>query len=264
MKIFDKISSTLKTPVALINTAEAVAATESGVEATDQAVRCSNCEMRNICMPDGLDASAYAKIDAVICTSKRIAGGDTLYHAGTPFTNLYVVRVGALKTIATLPGDLEQITRFDVSGDALGFDGVYNGIHTSNTIALEDSVVCVIPFHLFELLCNEIPVLQRHLLKTMSGEIVRESRRMLMLSKLRAEQRVIIFLVALSQQMKERGYSPSELNLRMSRQELASYLGMKIETVSRSFSRIQCAAVIQIHGRFVRILDMDRLMALSL
>lgn len=262
MQICDQLSTTPNTPIDAIKAAAARLSIGSGIETTDHAGRCSSCTMRDICMPPGLDAHAYEKIDAVICTSKRVMRGEALYRAGTPFTNLYAVRVGSMKTVTTLADGLEQITRFDLTGDALGFDGVYNDVHTCDAIALENSVVCIIPFPLLELLCREVRVMQRHVHKMMSGEIVRESGQMLMLSTMRAEQRVAAFLLSISQRMKVRGYSASEFNLRMTREELASYLGMKIETVSRSFSRLQREALIDVHGRLVHILDMDRLKAL--
>lgn len=249
------------TTIAAILAASARETREVGAEPTDQAVRCSNCSMRNICMPNGLDADAYAKLDAVICTSKRVRRGDALYRSGTPFNNIYAVRAGSFKTVVNHPDGREQVTRFDIAGEALGLDGVYTDQHTCDAIALEDSVVCIIPFHLLELLCREVRVMQRHVHKMMSGEIVRESGQMMLLGNMRADERVAAFLLNISQRMKARGYSSTEFNLRMSREELGSYLGMKLETVSRTFSRFQREALIAAQGRLVRILDMERLKA---
>ncbi len=249
------------TSIAAIHAASARVAREAGAEPTDQAVRCSNCSMRNICMPSGLDADAYAKLDAVICTSKRVRRGDALYRSGTAFNNIYAVRAGSFKTVVNHPDGREQVTRFDIAGEALGLDGVYTDQHTCDAIALEDSVVCIIPFHLLELLCREVRVMQRHVHKMMSGEIVRESGQMMLLGNMRADERVAAFLLNISQRMKARGYSSTEFNLRMSREELGSYLGMKLETVSRTFSRFHREALIDAHGRLVRILDIERLKA---
>lgn len=229
---------------------------------TASGVRCSNCAMRNICMPEGLDADAYAKLDAVICTSRRVHRGEALYRAGDAFHNLYAVRLGSFKTVVAHPDGREQVTRFDLAGEALGLDGVYTDEHTCDAIALEDSVVCIIPFHLLELLCREVRLLQRHVHKMMSGEIVRESGQMMLLGNMRADERVAAFLLNISQRMKQRGYSASEFQLRMSREELGSYLGMKLETVSRTLSRFQREALISAAGRRVRLLDIAGLKAI--
>jgi CRP/FNR family transcriptional regulator len=250
-----------KMPIAVIEAAAARTMKESGAVSTDQAVRCSNCSMRNICMPSGLDADAYAKLDAVICTSKRVRRGEALYRAGAPFQSIYAVRVGSFKTVVTHTDGREQVTGFDLAGEALGLDGVFTEHHTCDAIALEDSVVCIIPFHLLELLCREVRVMQRHVHKMMSGEIVRESGLMMLLGNMRADERVAAFLLNISQRMKARGYSPVEFNLRMTRDELGSYLGMKLETVSRTFSRFQREALIDARGRLVKILDVERLKA---
>ncbi|MCY0389213.1 helix-turn-helix domain-containing protein [Robbsia sp. Bb-Pol-6] len=228
---------------------------------TEQSGRCSSCAMRNICMPAGLDAQAYARLDEVICTSRRVARGDSLFRAGTPFHSIYAVRVGSFKTVVAHPDGRQQVTRFDLAGDALGLDGIHDDRHTCDAIALEDSVVCIIPFHRLETLCSEVRAMQRHLHKMMSGEIVRESGLMMQLGNMRADERVAAFLLNISQRMKARGYSPTEFNLRMTRDELGSYLGMKLETVSRMFSRFQREALIDARGRLVRILDLERLKA---
>ncbi|MCP1118981.1 helix-turn-helix domain-containing protein [Robbsia andropogonis] len=229
---------------------------------TTSRVRCSNCAMRNICMPEGLDANAYAKLDAVICTSRRVRRGEALYRSGEAFHNLYAVRLGSFKTVVAHPDGREQVTRFDLAGEALGLDGVYTDEHTCDAIALEDSVVCIIPFHLLELLCREVRLLQRHVHKMMSGEIVRESGQMMLLGNMRADERVAAFLLNISHRMKQRGYSASEFQLRMSREELGSYLGMKLETVSRTLSRFKRDALIAATGRRVRLLDIPRLEAI--
>lgn len=215
--------------------------------------------MRNICIPSGLDAPTCEKLDAVISVTRRVARGEALFRAGDPFRELYAVRAGSFKTVVTHVDGRVQVTGFDIGGEALGLDGVYTERHTCEAIALEDSLVCVIPFHLLELLCREVKTMQRHVHKMMSGEIVRESGLMLMLGNMRAEERVAAFLLSLSRRMKARGFSASDFQLRMTREDLGSYLGMKIETVSRTFSKLHRQHVIDTHGRHVRILDMDAL-----
>lgn len=221
--------------------------------------RCSTCSMQRICMPSDLSPVDYERLDAIICSTRSVRRGETLFRCSDPFQSLYAVRSGCFKTVVMHREGHEQVTGFHLPGDALGLDGVSADRHTCDAIALEDSVVCIIPFDLLELLCREVRALQHHVHRVMCGEIVRESNLMMMLGTMTAEQRVAAFLLNLSTRMKARGYSPAQFVLRMTREEIGSYLGLKIETVSRMFSRLQKAGVIDARGRDVRILDQARL-----
>jgi CRP/FNR family transcriptional regulator len=134
-------------------------------------------------------------------------------------------------------------------------DGIGLERYTCNTIALEDSEVCAISFARLQKLAHEIPSLQRHFHRMMSREIVRKHRVMLLLGSMIAEERLAMFLLNLSQRFAARGYSPSEFNLRMTREEIGSYLGLKLETVSRTFSKFQEDGLIGVHQKLIRILD---------
>ena len=149
------------------------------------------------------------------------------------------MRSGFFKTTLVMEDGRDQVTGFHMAGDMLGMDGIGPDQHSCNAVALEDSEVCVIPFGRLEELSREIDVLQQHFHKVMSREIVREHGVMLLLGSMRAEERLAAFLLNLSQRFTSRGYSPSEFNLRMTREEIGSYLGLKLETVSRVFSKFQ-------------------------
>jgi CRP/FNR family transcriptional regulator len=141
-------------------------------------------------------------------------------------------------------------------------DGISTEHHTCNAVALEDSEVCLIPFTELEVLSSEIHSLQHHLHKVMSREIVRDHGVMMLLGTMRAEERLAAFLLNLSQRFSARGYSHTEFHLRMTREEIGSYLGLKLETVSRAFSRFQEEGLISVQQKHVRILDLLRLKAL--
>ncbi|SAK51110.1 Crp/FNR family transcriptional regulator [Caballeronia fortuita] len=221
--------------------------------------RCSNCSVQHVCMPSGLSPLECERLDAIICSTRSLRRGESLFRCGDAFQSLYAVRSGCLKTVVVHREGHEQVTGFHLASDALGLDGVSADHHACDAIALEDSVVCIIPFGLLEQLCREIEAVQHHVHRMMCGEIVRESSLMMMLGTMTAEQRVAAFLLNLSTRMKARGYSPAQLVLRMTREEIGSYLGLKIETVSRMFSRLQKAGVIDARGKDVRILDQARL-----
>jgi CRP/FNR family transcriptional regulator len=222
-------------------------------------IPCSNCGMRGICMPGGLTSADFSRLDSIVRSTRTVRRGETLYRAGTPFINIYAVRTGSFKTVARHRDGREQVTGFHIAGEPLGLDGVCSEEHVCDAVALEDSSICVIPFHLLELLCREISVLQQHVHKMMSGEIVREAGLMMLLGNMCAEERVASFLLNLSQRLAARGYSPSEFILRMTREEIGSYLGLKLETISRMLSRFQKQALIRVEGKQIRLLDIERL-----
>jgi CRP/FNR family transcriptional regulator len=141
-------------------------------------------------------------------------------------------------------------------------DGIGSGKYHANAIALEDSEVCVMPFSLVESLGREIPALQRHLFSILSREIVRDHGVMMLLGSMRAEERLATFLLNLSRRFRRRGYSPTDFNLRMTREEIGNYLGLKLETVSRLFSKFQAGGLIEVEQKHVRIVDVDGLEAL--
>ncbi|MCA6261346.1 helix-turn-helix domain-containing protein, partial [Phenylobacterium sp.] len=140
--------------------------------------------------------------------------------------------------------------------------GIGTEKHTCDAVALEDSEVCIIPFGRIEELSRGMHNLQHQFHKVMSREIVRDHGVMMLLGSMRAEERLAAFLVNLSQRFLARGYSPSEFYLRMTREEIGSYLGLKLETVSRVFSRFQDEGMLSVQQKHVRIIDIPRLRAL--
>ena len=156
----------------------------------------------------------------------------------------------------------DQVTGFYMAGEIIGMDGIGGERHTCTLMALEDSEVCVMPFSRIEDLSREIEPLQRHFHKIMSREIVRDQGVMLLLGSMRAEERLAAFLLNLSQRFLRRGFSASEFVLRMTREEIGSYLGMKLETVSRLFSRFHEEQLIEVRQKHVRIRDIEGLRSL--
>jgi CRP/FNR family transcriptional regulator len=146
-----------------------------------------------------------------------------------------------------------------MAGEIIGLDGIVNDRHTCDAVALEDAEVCVMPFERIEELSREVTALQSHVHKIMSREIVREHGVMLLLGSMRAEERLAAFLLNLVQRLHARGFSQHELVLRMTREEIGSYLGLKLETVSRTFSKFVEDGIVEVKQRHVRILDTDAL-----
>ncbi len=222
-------------------------------------VACSNCNLRELCMPLGLDNSELQKLDEVVATRRKVKQGSVLFSAGDTFTSLFAIRTGFFKTCLSTEDGREQVTGFQMAGEIIGLDGIVNDRHSCNAVALEDAEVCVMPFANIEDLSREFPVLQRHVHKIMSSEIVRENGVMMMLGNMRAEERLAGFLLNLVQRLHARGFSSSELVLRMTREEIGSYLGLKLETISRTFSRFSDEGIIEVKQRYVKILNPDAL-----
>ncbi len=218
-------------------------------------VACSNCNLRELCMPSGFNIDDMKKLDEVVATRRRVKQGDMLFSSGDVFTSLYAIRTGFFKTCVSTEDGREQVTGFQMAGEIIGLDGIVTDHHSCNAVALEDAEVCVMPFAKVEDLSREFPLLQRHVHKIMSREIVRENSVMMLLGNMRAEERLAAFLLNLVQRLHARGFSQSELTLRMSREEIGSYLGMKLETVSRAFSKFSEDGIIEVKQRYVRILD---------
>ena len=216
---------------------------------------CSNCNLHELCLPLGLSHAEIEKLDEVVSARHRIKRGEHLYRAGEAFNAIYAVRSGFFKTDVLLEDGREQVTGFQMTGELLGLDGISTEAHSCNAVALEDSEVCAIPFSHLEGLSREIQTLQHHFHKVMSREIVRDHGVMMLLGTMRAEERLAAFLLNLSQRFTARGYSPAEFYLRMTREEIGSYLGLKLETVSRAFSRFQEDGLLAVHQRNIRILN---------
>ncbi|MEO8305438.1 MAG: fumarate/nitrate reduction transcriptional regulator Fnr [Betaproteobacteria bacterium] len=222
-------------------------------------IHCNSCSMRELCMPVGLEPEALAQLDAMITSQTRFKKGEILYRAGEPFTALYAIRLGSCKTTVLAEDGREQITGYHMLGDIIGLDGIGTERHACEAIALEDTQVCALPWDRLEELARAIPPLQHNLHRFLSRDIGRDQSMMLMLGSMRAEERLAGFLLNLSERYQRRGYSSTEFVLRMTREEIGSYLGLKLETVSRLFSRFQGAGLLQTQGRSVKLFDLASL-----
>ena len=220
---------------------------------------CSSCKLHALCFSEGLDAEALRQIDELVTTRTWLRKGATLFRAGTRFSALYAIRSGSCKTVLLSLDGQGQIGGYHMAGDVIGADGIGTGVHGCEAVMLEDTEVCALPFQQVEELSRRNSHLQRNLHRLLSREIARERNIMILLGTMRAEQRLIAFLLDLSERYQERGYSSREFVLRLTREEIGSYLGLKLETVSRLFSRFQREGLIQVQGRVVKLLDQPML-----
>ena len=219
------------------------------------ATSCSACHLKDLCLPCGLAGVEVQLLDSLHFARRRLATGESLYLEGDKFQSIYAVRSGTFKSSLTLADGREQVSGFHLAGELMGLDGLASGKHASTAVALEDTEVCAIPYANLNAAAAQSASLQLTVAKLMSREIVREHSLMMLLGSMNAEERLSAFLLNLSQRLKARGYSPSEFHLRMSRAEIGSYLGMKLETVSRTFSAFQAQGLLEVDKKHIRITD---------
>jgi CRP/FNR family transcriptional regulator len=227
-------------------------------------VTCSSCNMREMCLPAGLNPEDMERIEGLVYARRRVKRGEALFNAGDTFGSIYAIRSGFFKTSVIDGEGREQVTGFCMGGELLGLDGLGAGRYNGTAVALEDSEACVLPFALVEELSHDIRPLQRQLHSVLSREIVRDHGVMMLLGSMRAEERLATFLLNLSKRFLRRGYSSSDFHLRMTREEIGSYLGLKLETVSRLFSAFQKDDLIEVQQKHVRIRDiagLERMLA---
>jgi CRP/FNR family transcriptional regulator, anaerobic regulatory protein len=216
---------------------------------------CQTCGMRELCLPVGFNNDEMRQFDAVVTHRTRLQKYESLYAPGDPFRALYAIQLGSLKTVVASEDGRKQIAGYHMPGEIIGFDGIANDAHRAGAIALQDAELCALPFTDIEHLARTMPALQRNLHRIMSREITRDHVAMLMLGSMRAEERVAAFLLNLADRYQRLGYSPTEYVLRMSREEIGSFIGLKLETVSRLLSRFHQEGYIHVQGRTVKLLN---------
>ena len=226
------------------------------------ASQCTGCTMRNMCMPAGLNAREIASLEDEIGASRRIREGQPIYRAGQNSGSVYAIRSGFVKTAIMNDSGREQVTGFHMMGEIIGLDAMGGNGHDADAIALEDTHVCEIPVAALTALARDVPALQRKVYAVVSQEVRQQREVMLFLGSMRAEERLASFLLDLGRRYQDRGYSATRFNLRMSRGEIGSYLGLRLETVSRLFSRLQIERLLRVDTRFLEIVDTVGLKAL--
>lgn len=222
-------------------------------------VSCKQCNLRELCFPHGMNDDELVNLDAVVDRPKPVHKNDYLYHDGDKAVAMYAVRSGCIKTMTESANGDEQIVGFHMPGELFGLDGFGEGEHTCNAVALESSSVCELPLDKLESLCHEVPGLQKQMRRIMGKEVTSDHKLLLLLGKMTAEERLASFLLSMSSRMQERHWSANEFNLTMPRRDIANYLGVAVETVSRLFASFQGEKIIEVERRHITILDMNRL-----
>ncbi|MCU1718733.1 fumarate/nitrate reduction transcriptional regulator Fnr [Pseudomonas sp. 5P_3.1_Bac2] len=224
---------------------------------------CKDCSLASLCLPLSLNLEDMDALDEIVKRGRPLKKGEFLFRQGDPFSSVFAVRAGALKTFSLSDGGDEQITGFHLPSELVGLSAMDSEIQPVSAVALETTSVCEIPFERLDDLALQLPVLRRQLMRIMSREIRDDQQMMLLLSKKTADERIATFLVNLSARFRARGFSANQFRLAMSRNEIGNFLGLAVETVSRVFTRFQQNGLLEADGKEVHILDPIELCALA-
>ena len=216
---------------------------------------CEECSLAQLCLPAGMDQQDLGRLDGLVQKRRPLQRGDRLFRTGDPLGSVYVASEGAFKTVVINESGEEHVLGFQLPGELFGLDAVGSGRHRCEAIALEESRVCELPFSSLANVASQLPGLQRQLLRVMGQSADRDQDHVGLLSRRQASERVAMFLQGLAHRFQRLGQSAVDFHLPMSRDEIARYLGLALETVSRGFSRLHDDGVIEVRGRRVQVLD---------
>jgi len=217
-------------------------------------VACSRCSLGDLCLPRGLSPAEIGKFEQIVHRSRPIQAGEHLFRAGDEFQSVASVRAGCFKSYTIDSEGQEQVLGFYLPGEVIGLDAIHSGVHTASIVALNTSTVCSLTFESVSNMARQMPSLQNELFRIMSHRISELEN---MGGDLSADQRIAMFLISLSERFARRGYSQTEFTLVMSRGDIASYLHLATETVSRVLARFQKSGLLKVDRKQVCICDLD-------
>jgi CRP/FNR family transcriptional regulator len=224
---------------------------------------CGSCSLRELCLPYGINEEDLRRLESIVQRKRPITKGQRLFTQGDPLAAIYAVRMGSVKSFTVSQEGAEQVTGFHFPGELVGLDAIADEIHDCTVVALESTSVCEIDFDEIDHLSDQVPGLKRQLMRLLSREIIQDQKLLLMLGKKTAEARLATLLISLSTRFELRGLSSQDFNLSMSRGDIANYLGLALETVSRLFARFQDDGLITVDGRSLHIIDLIRVHQLA-
>ncbi len=226
-------------------------------------LKCHNCALAALCMPHSVPAADVDRIEAVVERGRPLQSGDYLFRDGDAFHSLYMVSSGALRLISLADDGEQRVAGFVLPGEMAGLGGIAAKSYTNSAQALDTTMVCRLPFSRMEDLCRELPGLQHYFFEALSRDLVQGQSLSMMLSCRAAEERLAVFLWGISVRQGRRGLSTTRFRLPMSRMDIASYLGLTPETVSRVIQQMRGKGLVEIDGREVHLPDLTGLTDLA-
>lgn len=224
---------------------------------------CSQCSLQQLCLPAGIDSSDMARLDGIVKRRRPVGRGERLFRPGDALHAVYLARNGAFKTVSINEDGEEQVIGFHLPGELIGLDALGSGEHRCEAVALTTANVCEVPFEELSSVAAQLPSLQHQLMRVIGQSADRDYDHMEMLVRKQANERIGLFLHSLSERLRHIGQSGSDFKLPMSREDIARFLGLAPETVSRGFTRLQEDGVIAVSVRRVEVLDSAELERLA-
>jgi CRP/FNR family transcriptional regulator len=224
---------------------------------------CLNCGLQKICFPTGLMRNDVTRLDSIVERKAPLRKGDHLFRAGQLFNAFYAIRAGVVKVYALSEVGEEQILGFYLPGDVLGLDALNFSTHQYHAVALDTTSVCAIPFSQLETLSLQIPALNHQMFRLMSKGVNDGRVHSEILSKRNADQRVALFIWSIAQRFMNRGYAYTEFRFGVLHRDVALFLGLTPETVSRILAKLAQEDIVQWKRKEVKILDVAQLVALA-
>ena len=222
-------------------------------------INCRNCSLYPVCEPTTVGDEVFDLSEKLLLKKHPFKAGDVIYQEGQPFSSLYALTTGSAKEVC-FSGEEEQILGFKLKGELTGQNAIATGVYSHTLIALEDSTLCILPYDKLEKSANSLPSISTQIIKLFAADSYHESqiRRSLATAKT-AENKVRAFIYNLASRFKERNLRYTEIKLSMSRKEIADYLGITKETLSRSLTSLQNKAFIEISGKNIHIVNYEAL-----
>jgi len=223
---------------------------------------CEKCQLKRICFADGLNVGDLEKLDALVERKSMIQKETMLYEANEDFRYVYVVRSGLVKVFSILDDGTQTIHGFYLPGDAIGLEGLGSHVYISNAVTLDDTHVCEIPYEDFIALAQVMPKLNSQVFNMMGHEVVNARLHSSVLREKNAEQRLADFILTMSEKFKARGFEHKQFRLNILHRDVANFLNLSVETVSRILSKMQKDNLLSWRQKEVTIYDRSALKTL--
>lgn len=212
---------------------------------------CSTCAFSSACLAEGYDKSQLRDLHVLVEHVGPFREGDHIFREGDPFNAIAAVRAGTVKTYVNDASGREQVLGFFLPGEVIGLNAIASARYPCNAVALDTVMLCRFSFPMMATLAGRMPGLQRHLFSLLSQDIGKAS---LLSGNFTADERLAAFIITLSRRFAERGFSPHRMRLTMARTDIANYLRLAPETVSRVLRRLQDEGVLRVDRRDMEIL----------
>jgi len=221
---------------------------------------CSTCAFSDSCVSQGFDKASLGELHVLVDHIGPLHEGEHIFREGDPFTAIAAVRAGIVKTYVVDPDGHEHVLGFFLPGEVIGLNAIHQDTYPCNAVALDTTVLCKFSFPKMALLAMRLPGLQKNLFRLLSQDIGKAA---LLAGDYSADQRMAAFVLSLSRRYAERGFSPTRFHLTMPRTDIANYLRLAPETVSRVLRRFQDEGLVVVERRELEIRDQERLHALA-